>query len=155
MKVEFEYLVDKQDQIPQVIQWWRSAWGDRMNDDDLVIAKEFSKSLGKTELPIDILAMVDGKAVGSAALKNQELIEVYPQYQSWLGSVFVDEAYRGQNIASQLSLRVVDMARERGLRQLYLQTQNLSGGIYKKLGWQEVERFNYFDEDGLLMVMTL
>jgi len=126
-----------------------------MNDDDLVIAKEFSKSLGKTELPIDILAMVDGKAVGSAALKNQELIEVYPQYQSWLGSVFVDEAYRGQNIASQLSLRVVDMARERGLRQLYLQTQNLSGGIYKKLGWQEVERFNYFDEDGLLMVMTL
>jgi GNAT superfamily N-acetyltransferase len=155
LKVEFEYLVDKQDQIPQVIQWWRSAWGDRMNDDDLVIAKEFSKSLGKTELPIDILAMVDGKAVGSAALKNQELIEVYPQYQSWLGSVFVDEAYRGQNIASQLSLRVVDMARERGLRQLYLQTQNLSGGIYKKLGWQEVERFNYFDEDGLLMVMTL
>lgn len=155
MKVEFEYLVDHQQQIPQLVSWWRSAWGDQMNEDDEFFAEDIRRNSSKSELPIDILAMIDGKPIGSAALKYHELINLYPEHKYWLGSVFVDEDYRGQEIASQLSMRVVEIARERKLPHLYLQTQNLSGGLYKKLGWQEVEQFNYLDKDGLLMVMDL
>ncbi len=155
MKVEFEYLVDHPEQIAQVVSWWRTVWGSRMDEDDEVVADQIRSSLGKQELPIDILAYVDGKIAGSAALKQQELASVYPQYQYWLGSVFVDESYRGKKLATELTLRIIDMARERGLPHLYLQTAKLEGGLYAKLGWEKVEQFRFMDEEALLMVKTL
>ena len=155
MKVEFEYLVDHPDQVSQVVLWWRTAWGRWMDESDEVVAEQIRSSLGKENLPVDILAFVDGKAVGSAALKLQEIVKRYPQYQYWLGSVFVDESYRGNEIATALSKRIIELARERGLPHLYLQTANLNGGLYKKLGWEKVEQFRDEEEETLLMVKTL
>jgi N-acetylglutamate synthase-like GNAT family acetyltransferase len=155
MKVEFEYLVDHPDQIYQVVKWWRTAWDKWMDEDDEVVAQQIRSSLGKENLPIDILAFIDGKVVGAAALKLQELVKVYPQYQYWLGSVFVDESYRGNQIATALTMRIIDMAKEHKLPHLYLQTANLSGGLYAKLGWKKVEQFRDVDEETLLMVKTL
>jgi GNAT superfamily N-acetyltransferase len=98
---------------------------------------------------------LNGIYVGSAALKLQELGDVYPSNKYWLGSVFVMEQYRGSRIASAMTMKIVKIARERNLPHLYLQTINLSGGLYSELGWQVIEQFNYKDEDTLLMMKAL
>jgi len=151
MAVEFVYLADHPDHVPTVIRWWQTVWADRMGETDQS-EKTLLDSLGKNELPIHVLAMVDGEAVGTAALKDQELADLYPDNNYWLGSVFVDEAWRGDKIASALTEHIADLARQRSLPHLYLQTINLSGGLYAKLGWQALEEFESHGERNLLML---
>ena len=155
LKLEFEYLADRPDAVPLVIDWWRTVWADRMGDDIGLAREQLRSSLSKTELPIHIIAMLDGRPVGTAALKKQEIVEVFPDYQYWLGSVFVEQGSRGGQIASQMSLHVVEMARTLGFPHLYLQTINLSGGLYSKLGWEAVAEFSHMDEHALLMLKKL
>ena len=114
MQLQFEYLADYPDSVPQVIAWWRSVWGDRMGPDLEKAAAQLRSSLGKVELPIHVLAMLDGKAVGVAALKLQELGDVFPDKQYWLGSVFVDKTFRDDKIASAMTLYTVEIGRASG-----------------------------------------
>ena len=152
--MEFVYLADHPDQVPTVIRWWQTVWADRMGETRQA-EKTLLDSLGKQELPVHVLALVDGKAVGTAALKNQELADLYPDNKYWLGSVFVDEAHRGYRVASGLTEHIADLAKQRHLPHLYLQTVNLNGGLYAKLGWQALEQFESHGERSLLMVRKL
>lgn len=149
--MEFVYLADHPDQVPTVIRWWQTVWADRMGETEQA-EKILLDSLGKSELPVHVLAMIDGKAVGTAALKNQELADLYPNNKYWLGSVFVDEAHRGYRVASALTEHIADLAKQRQLPHLYLQTIKLTGGLYAKLGWQALEEFESHGERSLLML---
>lgn len=124
------------------------------SDIDLSI-EQLSSSLGKTEFPIHILALDDDVPVGTAALKRQELPELFPDYHYWLGSVFVEEGSRGKDFASMLSIEISDIARSMGLPHLYLQTVSLDGGLYAKLGWKPLKEFTHMDEHALLMLKEL
>lgn len=153
--MEFEYLADHPGVVPKVIAWWRTEWGPRMGSDVESLESQLLDSLSKTQLPIHVLATINGEAVGTAVLKMQEVAELFPDYQYWLGSVFVAENYRGSHIASELSLKIIELARQKGLPHLYLQTQDLTGGLYARLGWEPVQEFNYKDEQTLLMMKKL
>jgi len=151
MSLEFAYLADHPDQVPTVIAWWQTVWADRMGE--TAQAEQILRdSLSKGALPVHVLALLDGKPVGTAALKNQELAELYPTYKYWLGSVYVDEAYRGDKIASALTEHIAELAQQRHLPHLYLQTINLGGGLYAELGWQALEEFESHGERSLLMM---
>ena len=153
--MQFEYLADHPDMVPQVIAWWHTIWADRMGPDIDALEQQLHTSLQKEALPIHILAMVEGAAVGTAVLKMQELAELFPDRQFWLGSVFVAPRFRGGRIASELAEKIVELAQARGLPHLYLQTVNLSGGLYANLGWEPVQRFQYRNVETLLMCKTL
>lgn len=154
MKIKFEYLADRPADVATVIDWWYSVWADRMGSKENAV-RQLAASLGKEDLPIHMLATQGGKAIGTAALKNQELAELYPDRQYWLGSVYVDQAHRGGKLASQLSEHIAELARQRGLPHLHLQTINTSGGLYARLGWKAVEEFDYRGERTLLMIRKL
>ena len=154
MQLQFEYLIDHPEHVATVIRWWQTVWADRMGSTE-ESENILRKSLSRDQFPIHVLAMIDGHAVGSAALKKQELADLYPDYHYWLGSVYVDAEYRGARIASALSEHVADMARQHKLPHLYLQTVNTSGGLYAKLGWQPIEEFEYRGERSLLMCRQL
>ena len=154
-ELEFEYLADRREVVPLVIDWWRSIWADRMGSDAGLAAEQLLSSLSRTSLPIHILATLDGRPVGTAALKAQEIGEVYPDYQYWLGSVFVEKESRGRQIASRLSLQIEEIAQQMGLPHLYLQTIDLDGGLYAELGWERVEEFTHMNENTLLMLKKL
>ena len=155
MDLEFEYLADRPDDVPLVIQWWHTVWADRMGPDIDMLVAQLRKSLSTDELPLHLMATFKGEAIGTAALKLQELTELFPEKQYWLGSVFVDLAHRGAMVASELSLQVVGLAQKRGLPHLFLQTENLNGGLYAKLGWEPIQQFKFKGEEILLMKKQL
>jgi len=155
LKLKFEFLADRPQDVPLVIDWWRTVWADRMGSDIELARDQLRSSLSKTELPIHILAMLDGAPVGTAALKQHELADVFPDYHYWLGSVFVKDGVRGTQIASQMSLYILELAERLHLPHLYLQTIRLNGGLYSKLGWEPVTEFTHMDEHALLMFRTL
>lgn len=154
MNLEFKYLADHPELVDKVIGWWHTVWSDRMGPIDEA-ARQLAANLNTDSLPIQILATVDDEPVGTAVLKQQELGDLFPDKQYWMGSVFVAEAYRGASIASRLCQKIIDLAESRGLPQLYLQTVNTSGGLYARLGWQPVQLFEYRGERTLLMVREL
>ena len=155
MTIEFEYLADRPESIPQVVDWWFTVWGDYMDASPEKITEHLTASLSKDKLPLYILAINEGEPVGTAALKLHEAEDLYPGHQYWLGSVFVDPDHRGHKVATQLSQRVVEIANIRAIPQLYLQTLKLDGGLYAKLGWKAVERFTNKGAESLLMLKPL
>jgi GNAT superfamily N-acetyltransferase len=155
MPVQFSYLADQPELVPQIIRWWHTVWTDRMGSDFSSLEQQLADSLSKTEFPIHIIASIDAVPVAVAALKRQELVELFPDKQYWLGSVYVDENWRGRKLGSQITAHAIELAREKGLPHLYLQTQNLSGGLYTKLGWQAIEQLSVRGDPTLLMVLTL
>jgi len=114
--------------MPLVIDWWHTVWADRMGSDIELAAAQLRSSLSKIDLPIHILATLDGIPVGTAALQQHELLDVFADYHYWLGSVFVKEGSRDGQIASLMSLTIVEMAKRMHLPHLYLQTIDLDGG---------------------------
>lgn len=155
MALQFVFLADHPELVPQVIRWWYTAWADRMAADPAESENRLRDSLSKKSLPIHIIAMLEDTPVGTAALKLQELGDLYGTRQNWLGNVFVDDRHRGQRFASQLAQHVIELARQHEMPHLHLQTADLSGGLYARLGWQPVEQFEYRGQPTLLMLRQL
>ena len=153
-QIQFAFLADRPEDVPLVMKWWHSFWGDRMGNLD-TYTEQFLATLGKQELPLDIVAIKDNQLVATAALKDHEMEEIFPGYQYWMGSIFVAPEYRGQGIARMLVKEIIRLAEQHRLPQLYLQTVDLTGGLYAQLGWQPVERLKYRGEETLVMIKNL
>ncbi len=59
--------------------------------------------------------------LGSAALKRHD-IAAFPQYEYWLGDVFVLSEHRGKGVGRYLVAHCIEAARSLGIRHLYLYT---------------------------------
>ena len=135
-----------------VVEWWNTVWADRMGSDLAKFERQLLGSMSQDKLPLLLIAFSGTEPVGTAALKLQELEDVYPDCQYWLGSVFVADEFRGRGYAAQLSMEVIRIAKARGLPHLYLQTSAKDGGLYAKLGWEPLQQFVHKHEETLLML---
>ena len=135
-----------------IVSWWSTVWADRMGPDLAKFEQQLVSSTSKDKLPLLLIAFEGNVPIGTAALKLQELLDFYPDCQYWLGSVFVAEEYRGKGYAAQMSKEIINIAQQRGLPHLYLQTSSLDGGLYAGLGWEPVQNFLYKNQDTLLML---
>ena len=167
----FHLLPDRPDAIPVLAAWFFEQWGRHVEGTTLEteIAK-VSTYQGRDGAPLMVVATVggedgggeDGDAdtgdadafVGAAALKVREM-SIFPQYEHWLGNVYVAPARRGQGLASKLVREVVERARRAGVERLYLQTESLDGGLYGRLGFQPVEQVRYRGQEVLVMELPL
>ena len=155
MSLQFHNLAQQPDLVPLVIRWWHTVWADRMGSDFESLENQLRQSLQQPEFPVHMIATVDDEPVAVAALKLHELEDLFPEKNYWLGSVFVDEAWRGEKMGTRITQCIIDLAERRGLPHLYLQTQNLTGGLYTNLGWQPLQTLTIHEEETLLMVKHL
>lgn len=104
------------------------------------------------KLPLHILAFNERNIVGVATLKNQSALHMlFPDFQYWLSGVYVPPALRNRGIATALCLKMVDIAKTRGMARLHLVTEVLDGGLYAKIGWNPVRQVHVDDLDLLVM----
>ncbi len=155
MSLQFANLADHPDLVPTVIRWWHSVWSDRMGPDLDSLERQLTESLSAEDYPVHVIALQDEQPVATAALKLHELEDLFPQNLYWLGSVFVTEQQRGARLGSRITEQIIQLARERQLPHLYLQTQNLSGGLYRQLGWEPLQTLTIKGEETLLMIKQL
>jgi carbonic anhydrase len=95
-----------------------------------------------------LLATVDDDPAGVVALRAM------PDGRGELKRLYVRPCRRGAGIARQLLTEVVAVARERGLASLYLELSPekmpVAHGLYRKLGWREVDRAGIDDVEGFV-----
>lgn len=151
MSIEIEYLADHPEFVPQTARWYFDEWGYKISDNSIErISERLYSKLNRERAPIPIVAIADRKPVGAAQLKIREM-DIYPDRDFWLGGVYVDFAARRQGVAKLLVQRIEEIAKQLQVRELFLQTENLAGGLYAELGWLPVEQIDYHGLQVLIM----
>jgi GNAT superfamily N-acetyltransferase len=113
-------------------------------------------SLEPGKLPIHLLALSERNIVGVATLKDQgELRKMFPDFQYWLSGVYVPPALRRRGVATSLCLKMVEIAKSRGVTRLHLVTEVLDGGLYARIGWDPIKQVRVDDLDLLVMARDI
>ncbi|WP_295520587.1 GNAT family N-acetyltransferase [uncultured Stenotrophomonas sp.] len=152
--MEFRQLPADAPERMQLAQWYNAQWGAHTGMSLQQELEWMNRAQDAEGFPHLIAAFDGADVVGAVQLKRQEMAS-FPQYEHWLGSVFVADTHRGQGLASQLVEQAVAQAVRMGVSHLYLQTEALDGGLYARLGWVPVQEADNRDYRVLVMVRAL
>lgn len=136
---EIVYLADRPELVPVLAKWFYDEWGhsDPQSSTGKMQAT-LRGYLNRDRIPLTIVKLQSSQPVASTSLKIQEM-ETHPQYTYWLGGVYVHPDYRERGIGSQLVEYSAGLAKDLGVRNLYLYTRDHED-FYTRLGWQVIER---------------
>lgn len=149
--MKIELLSKHQYWLPTIASWYVKEWGQTKDLEETQKEIENLQAYrNENKVPLILVAFEKDTLLGVVQLKIREMT-IYPNYQYWVGGVFVGKQYRNRGIAKLLVLEAIKKARELHIDKLYLQTENRSGGLYKELGWSAIEEVNYNGEDVVVM----
>ncbi|MDZ7718823.1 MAG: GNAT family N-acetyltransferase [Balneolaceae bacterium] len=153
--MKFVFLADYPEALPIVAKWYYEQWGRQHGIDSVKRSEEIlSDYFNRNTMPLLILALEKDEILGAIQLKFYEM-DIYPNREHWLGGVFVPEKHRGRKIARKLILHAMKIAKSHEVDILFLQTEKLDGGLYKRLGWKPVEKATYRGKEVLIMKKKL
>lgn len=154
MPLEFAYLADCPEALPQLAEWFYQEWGrEDQGHSPATAAARLRQRMQRGRLPLTMVALLDGQAVGSYSLKIREM-HTHPQYLHWLGAVYVQEALRGQGYGSAIVRHAAAEAARLGVRELHLYTHSHEP-FYAHLGWTPIERPQYEGRQVVIMRRVL
>lgn len=135
--VHFVPLAEVPEAIPVLARWYFDQWGhERPGATLAAVETKVRVSAQTSAIPMSLLALTgNGQIIGAAQLKIREM-EIFPEKEHWLGGVYVSASHRGAGIATKLVEQMMAVSRRVGVTTLYLQTEDLSGGLYARLGWR-------------------
>ena len=87
------------------------------------------------------------------SLKYHDM-DTRPDLDPWLGGLLVLPEWRNHGVGTMLMHRATEEARRLKVPRLYLWTHSAEG-LYRKLGWQVVERRDYFGKEAVVMQTDL
>ncbi|WP_445158462.1 GNAT family N-acetyltransferase [Halomonas sp. E14] len=147
-------LIPESDHVDTVASWTFAEWGHLHPGSTADSYREaFRRECGEGGVPSVFVAMQGNRPVGTAALLAEDM-DSRPELTPWLASVFVLPEWRGQGIAARLIRRVEEEAVDSGFSQFYLYTPDQQG-LYRRLGWQNLEELNYRGEAVTIMLRQL
>ncbi len=153
--MEIKFLADRPEFIPLISNWYYSQWGQFMRDQtEQKIHDRISGMLNRDKIPVHILALEGDELLGVAQLKIREM-DIFPDREHWLGGVYVVPAARGRRLATVLVTGAIGLAKQFKVETLYLQTEDLSGGLYAPLGFRPLEKTHYNGVEVLVMAHSL
>ena len=129
----------------KICDWYYNWLGIKNNESIEEIKFTFEHSLCKNKLPQTFVALIDGEPAGMYQLSMSDDLNSRPDLYPWLINVYVDEKFRGRNVARELMNTVKENAKELGLTELYLYTKHI--GLYEKFGWKFIEEVKTFKDD--------
>jgi len=148
-------LADNLSASEQVAKWYFDEWISKMSDVSIEdVIEQTTKYTSRSGAPMIVLAKYDNELAGAAQLKVREM-DIRPEYEHWIGGVYVRANSRGKGVGSILVREVINRAKEAGISKLYLQTESLTGGMYLRHGFKPIEQVNYKGYDVLVMVAEL
>lgn len=149
-----EFLSDHPDWVPIIAHWHWDEWGHLDPGGSL---KKWTDGLAgrsnKDRIPITFVAVENGKPVGSVTIEENDM-ETRKDLAPWLSGVYVKPEYRSRGIASQLIRFALDKAQNLNVETLYLYTRSALD-LYRKLGWDEMEKCQYQGREVTIMVNHL
>ncbi len=140
MDVQIVNLFERPDDLLVVAGWiYREFW----RDTDVHTAESLAGLLGQAveeeEIPLSLVACVEGKAVGTVNLVEND-DDARAHLRPWLAALYVEPEYRRRGVGSALVGELQRRAEAMGIGELYLGTDN--PGFYERLGAVVHEQVN-------------
>ncbi len=153
--MKLELLADNFEAHKTVAKWYFDEWVSSIPGVTIDrVESKLAKATNRNSAPLIVLAKEHDELVGAAELKLHEM-DVYPNFEHWLGGVYVKESVRGNGTGKILAMDVIKRARAVGISKLYLQTEALDGGLYAHCGFRPIEKIEYKGHHVLVMVAEL
>ena len=136
--MRIEYLKDCEEHLALVAEWQQAEFG--YHNPAVTLEQRrlrLGESLQRDAIPLTLVALsTDGVPAGAASLLPKTV--THPHLTPWLSTVVVPPGFRGNGIASALSLRVAAEAARLGFEDVYLFTPK-NESLYRRLGWRTLE----------------
>jgi predicted N-acetyltransferase YhbS len=137
--MRIDYLADHPHAIPEVAAIHVEFFGHF--SDEMTIEKrseQLRERSGKTSIPLTIVALDQGTAIGAASILEKDL-DSRPDLTPWVASVAVRSDYHRQGVGTALMKRIEVEAAKLGIKKLYLFTPDMEA-FYSTLDWVTVGR---------------
>jgi GNAT superfamily N-acetyltransferase len=150
--IAIDYLANCPEFVDELarLSWkeWQDVYQQRKQtlEDSL---KNYRERMNTDRLPLTLVAVRAGLAVncrelvGMVSLKFHDM-DTRPDLDPWLGGLLVLPEWRNCGVGTMLMHRATEEARRLNVPRLY-----------DKLGWQVVERTNYFGKEAVVMQIGL
>jgi N-acetylglutamate synthase-like GNAT family acetyltransferase len=153
-KLNFVNLADRPDAILKIAHWFVDQWGHKVDGNSVEKTCERIKGkLNRDKLPCFEVVVENEQVIAVGGLKLNEM-SIYPDKPHWIGDIFVSPDRRGRGVGSALTLRLAELAKTLGVRELYLYTPDQES-LYSHLGWTVYERPNYEGQQVVVMVRKI
>jgi len=154
--IAIDYLANCPELVDELarLSWeeWQEVYQQRKQTlEDTV--KIYRGRMNTDRLPLTLVALQASELVGMVSLKFHDM-DTRPDLDPWLGGLLVLPEWRNRGMGTTLMRRATEEARRLNVSQLYLWTHTAEG-LYYKLGWQVVERTNYFGKKSVVMQIDL
>lgn len=141
--LRIELLADHPEAIPMVAGWSFHEWGKVVPGNSVEQTIErLQQRVNRDQPPLHFVAIEESGVVGVAQLKRHEM-DIYPDREFWLGGLFVAPEARGFGVGAALARHIARKADLMEIEELFLQTEALDGGLYKRQGWKVLETVDY------------
>ena len=152
MEVTIDYLADHPGTVRILAQWLFDEWGHQSPDGTVQgVADILNERRNRDKFPMAFVAIQTSTPVGTASLKIRE-VDIRPEYEHWLGAVYVQGRHRGKGVGSLLIGTATEEAANLGINELYLYTrQKETERLYESLGWTPIERPHYRGSPAVIM----
>ena len=162
LDIVIDYLTNCPEHVDELarLSWkeWQDIYEQRKQTLEHSV-KNYRERMNTDRLPLTLVAVRAGlaancrKPVGMVSLKFHDM-DTRPDLDPWLGGLLVLPAWRNRGVGTLLMHRATEEARRLNVPQLYLWTHTAEG-LYRKLGWQLVERTTYFGKEAVVMQIDL
>jgi GNAT superfamily N-acetyltransferase len=159
-EITIDYLADHLELLDDLawLSWkeWQEIYQQREQTLEHCL-KNYRERMNTDRLPLTLVAVRAGLAVNSPELVGMVSLKFHdmdtrPDLDPWLGGLLVLPEWRNRGVGTMLMHRATAEARKLNAQSLYLWTHSHSAErLYRKLGWQVVERTNYFGKEAVVM----
>ena len=153
MSMKLSPLSEHPHYAPEIAQWYFDEWGDPSSSsiENFVVFME-KRASSKLDIPISFVVHEAETLIGVVELKFREH-KNYPEYEHWLGSLYVGQKYRGIGVGSVLIEHVKSYVSDLKLEILYLQCEHDLVSMYEKYGFQKLHRAKYGKFDTIIITI--
>jgi putative hydrolase of the HAD superfamily len=153
--MDISLLADHPHEASKIATWYYNEWAHSIPSvtEAMVYENVVEKSINRYEIPLSLVIHDGSELVGVAELKFHEN-KNYPEYEHWLGGVFVEPSKRGNGVSNLLISEAIKRVVKLGISKLYLQCESHNLSLYKKHGFKKLHQAVHYNIPTTIMVWT-
>ncbi|MBS2783996.1 GNAT family N-acetyltransferase [Aeromonas salmonicida] len=150
--MEISLLADHPHHVSTIVGWYFDEWASHVPGvTKEMVRKKVEIKASNRDIPFSLVAHDEEELVGTLELKIQEN-KKYPEYEFWIGGVYVPSAHRRKGIAKKLMSAAREIAVSRGVSTLYLQCETHNVDFYRDQGFNVIHQSTHGHWETTIMV---